>query len=77
MSSVCVRLRSFVVSSFSSCHSLASLVKQSGYLRQDVAAGPHKSSHHAVPRTAKERPWLPDVGRIGSPVVVPRSVSEI
>ena len=79
LSAVC--FRSFVVS-FSSCHSLASLVKQSGYLRHtrrrcrssQVVTSRHKSSCRAK---AKERPWFPDVGRIGLPAMVPKSVSEL
>ena len=79
LSAVC--FRSFVVP-FSSCHSLASLVKQSGYLRHtrrrcrssQVVTSRHKSSCRAK---AKERPWFPDVGRIGLPAMVPKSVSEL
>ena len=77
LSAVC--FRSFVVS-FSSWHSLASLVKQSGYLRHTkrrCRSSQVVTSHHAVPRTAKERPWFPDVGRIGLPAMVPKSVSEL
>ena len=39
-----------------------------------VLTSRHKSTCRAK---AKERPWFPDVGRIGLPAMVPKSVSEL